>query len=74
MVFAGDGRSDFCVSTQADLLFATGPLQLHCRGEEISFVPFTTFKDVLAVLGHVYDTRATATVDPAHGSAFAISI
>ena len=54
IVFVGDGRSDFCVSGKADLLFATGRLQQHCRVEDISFVPFRTFADVLAALRRIH--------------------
>ena len=65
IVFVGDGRSDFCVSAKADLLFATGRLQAHCRAEDISFIPFTHFTDVLAALRRIHDLPLRVPAEPA---------
>jgi 2-hydroxy-3-keto-5-methylthiopentenyl-1-phosphate phosphatase len=65
IVFVGDGRSDFCVSAKADLLFATGRLQAHCRAEDISFIPFTNFTDVLAALRRIHDMPVRRPDEPA---------
>jgi 2,3-diketo-5-methylthio-1-phosphopentane phosphatase len=57
-IYVGDGRSDFCVSAHADLLFAKHKLATHCTGNSIPFVSYTTFKDVqtkaAAKLQHIY--------------------
>lgn len=45
-IYVGDGRSDFCVSSKVDLLFAKHALAVHCARNFIPFVPYTTFKDV----------------------------
>lgn len=45
-IYVGDGRSDFCVSSKVDLLFAKHALAVHCTRNFIPFVPYTTFKDV----------------------------
>jgi 2,3-diketo-5-methylthio-1-phosphopentane phosphatase len=46
MVYIGDGRSDFCVSAKADILFAKGALADHCAALGRSYYPFDTFHDV----------------------------
>lgn len=46
-IYVGDGQSDFCVSANADLLFAKHKLAAHCRSHAIPFVSYTTFQDVL---------------------------
>ena len=46
MVYVGDGRSDFCVSSRADILFAKGALADHCAAQGRSYFPFDTFHDV----------------------------
>jgi 2,3-diketo-5-methylthio-1-phosphopentane phosphatase len=46
MVYIGDGRSDFCVSSRADILFAKGALADHCAAHGRSYYPFDTFHDV----------------------------
>jgi 2,3-diketo-5-methylthio-1-phosphopentane phosphatase len=57
-IYVGDGRSDFCVSARADLLFAKHKLATHCTRNSIPFVSYTTFKDVQAEattqLQHIY--------------------
>ncbi|MBC2775116.1 MtnX-like HAD-IB family phosphatase [Rhizobium sp. AQ_MP] len=47
-IYVGDGRSDYCVSPQADLLFAKHKLATYCTLNAIPFVPYTTFSDVRA--------------------------
>ncbi len=47
-LYVGDGRSDFCVSARADILFAKHKLVAHCTSHAIPFVSYTTFKDVQA--------------------------
>lgn len=53
VIFVGDGRSDFCVSGRADILFAKGALAAHAGAAAKPYLPFDTFHDVrrtLAVL------------------------
>jgi 2-hydroxy-3-keto-5-methylthiopentenyl-1-phosphate phosphatase len=49
-VFVGDGRSDFCVSARADLLFAKGALADYAASRDQAFIPFETFHDVRSAL------------------------
>ena len=50
VVFVGDGRSDFCVSARADILFAKDGLATYARGRGQPFHPYQTFNDVMATL------------------------
>lgn len=50
LVYIGDGRSDFCVSARADLLFAKGALADYAARREQPHHVFSTFHDVLAAL------------------------
>ncbi|MFX5956868.1 phosphatase, partial [Acinetobacter baumannii] len=45
-VVIGDGRSDFCWSAQADLVYAKGKLLAHCKRIGISHVAFEDFHDI----------------------------
>ncbi len=49
-VFIGDGRSDFCVSGRADLLFAKGALADYATARVQPFIRFDTFDDVTRAL------------------------
>ena len=61
MVYIGDGRSDFCVAGEADLLFARGALVGHCQGRGLAHLPFESFADVQATLAlHRLQPRGTA--------------
>jgi 2,3-diketo-5-methylthio-1-phosphopentane phosphatase len=50
-VVIGDGRSDFCVSGQADLVFAKGTLLELCRTSGVAHYAFDDFFDVTDKLG-----------------------
>jgi 2-hydroxy-3-keto-5-methylthiopentenyl-1-phosphate phosphatase len=50
VIFIGDGLSDFCVSAQADVIFATRSLRKHCEDNQIEFTPFEDFFDVVREL------------------------
>lgn len=52
-VYVGDGRSDFCVSGRADLLFAKGALADYARARGQAFLPFETFHDVTSALARL---------------------
>lgn len=50
IAYVGDGRSDFCPASTADLVFARSHLLEHCRKNGIPCVEFQDFGDVLRVL------------------------
>ena len=61
LVYIGDGRSDFCVSRRADVLFAKGALADYAAGRGEAHHAFETFHDITATLsGLVEARRATA--------------
>jgi len=64
-VYVGDGRTDFCVSDKAELVFAKGRLARHCAERDIRFFAYRDFNDVLAGLKEA-GTRACAATLPAH--------
>ena len=48
VVLVGDGKSDACLASRADVVFAKGSLIKHCEKNDIPYHPFQTFADVLA--------------------------
>lgn len=50
VVLIGDGKSDACLAQRADVVFAKGSLVKHCEKNNIPFIPYSTFDDVLAEL------------------------
>ncbi|HXA20354.1 MAG TPA: MtnX-like HAD-IB family phosphatase [Thermoanaerobaculia bacterium] len=50
IVLIGDGRSDQCVARRADYVFAKGSLIRFCETEQIPYIPFESFSDVLAIV------------------------
>lgn len=52
-VYVGDGRSDFCISGRADLLFAKGALADYAAARGQAFLPFDTFHDVTRALAQL---------------------
>jgi 2,3-diketo-5-methylthio-1-phosphopentane phosphatase len=50
VLYVGDGRSDFCVATAADLVFARSDLARFCGAYGIDYVPFRDFGDVLTAV------------------------
>jgi 2,3-diketo-5-methylthio-1-phosphopentane phosphatase len=54
-VVIGDGRSDLFAVDAADIVYAKGWLQSHCREHGIPFHPFRSLTDVLAHLNAIYD-------------------
>jgi 2-hydroxy-3-keto-5-methylthiopentenyl-1-phosphate phosphatase len=50
-VVVGDGRSDFCMSIQADHVISKGALTHFCRSNRLSHTSFETFDDVTYHLG-----------------------
>jgi 2-hydroxy-3-keto-5-methylthiopentenyl-1-phosphate phosphatase len=49
-ILVGDGRSDFCAATAADLVIAKGALAAHCANNAIPFERFTDFAGATAIL------------------------
>jgi 2-hydroxy-3-keto-5-methylthiopentenyl-1-phosphate phosphatase len=49
-VVIGDGRSDFCMSTRADLVIAKGTLARFCRSRAL---PYRTFTDLQEARAHL---------------------
>jgi 2,3-diketo-5-methylthio-1-phosphopentane phosphatase len=45
-IYIGDGRSDFCVSNEAPVVFAKAKLADYCRAQRIAFYPYDSFADV----------------------------
>jgi len=49
-ILIGDGRSDFCAASTADLVIAKGALAEHCRRNRIGFAPFADFADTTTIM------------------------
>lgn len=49
IIYIGDGYSDRCVSSLADVVFAKGVLAEHCSKQGIDFFPFENFQDILKI-------------------------
>lgn len=61
LVYVGDGRSDFCVSHRADILFAKDALAAYAAGRGEPHHLFETFHDITATLAPLVEARrATA--------------
>ena len=63
-IVVGDGRSDFCVAEQADLVLAKGALARHCRAGDLPHFTFTRFEEatrLLSVWVEEYAASAGAT-------------
>jgi len=45
-IYAGDGRSDLCASSVADIVFAKDYLKEHCRQKGIAHIPIEGLKDI----------------------------
>ncbi len=61
MVYIGDGRSDFCVSGRADVLFAKDALADYAHGRGRPHHVFKTFHEITATLAPLAEARrATA--------------
>jgi 2-hydroxy-3-keto-5-methylthiopentenyl-1-phosphate phosphatase len=63
-VYVGDGRSDFCVSARADLLFAKAALADYAAARAQPFIPFETFDDVTRALEQRLGKPAAGRVAP----------
>jgi HAD superfamily phosphoserine phosphatase-like hydrolase len=59
-VVIGDGRSDFCMSTRADLVIAKGALADYCRARGHEYATFEDFDEVTAHLAAWLDRAPAA--------------
>ena len=48
--YIGDGTSDLCIATKADLLFASKNLHEYCKKNNIKHSHFTSFRNIMDVL------------------------
>ncbi len=46
-ILVGDGRSDFCIATRADLTFAKSALLDFCRSEELAHIAHGEFGEIV---------------------------
>lgn len=60
VVLIGDGKSDACLARRADIVFAKGSLINYCEKNQITFIPFNTFDDVLAIIKTWPDSKIPA--------------
>ena len=60
VVYIGDGRSDFCVSGRADILFAKGSLATYAAALNRPHHTFETFHDIRAHLDRQLAVRVAA--------------
>jgi 2,3-diketo-5-methylthio-1-phosphopentane phosphatase len=58
MVFIGDGRSDFCVSGRADLLFARDKLAAYARSRAMPHHVFSDFHTITTTLAAAHGRLA----------------
>lgn len=63
-VVVGDGRSDFCVAEQADLVLAKAALERHCRSIGLPHYAFGTFADAERLLGDWLDSQTPSANRP----------
>lgn len=47
IIYIGDGYSDKCVASKADILFAKSYLAKFCEEKDIKYLPYNSFKDVM---------------------------
>ncbi len=50
IILVGDGKSDYCIAKHADMVFAKGKLVTFCEKENIPYIPFETFAEILAIV------------------------
>ena len=45
--YIGDGTSDLCIATKADLLFASKNLHKYCKKNNINHIHFSSFRNII---------------------------
>ena len=58
VVYVGDGRSDFCPASKADIVFARSYLAEYCKEKGVRYQPFQDFKGVLQALQEMVGSRS----------------
>lgn len=48
--YIGDGTSDLCVAQKADVLFASKVLKEYCNKNNVNYIPFENFSNIIKVL------------------------
>ncbi|MFN8361474.1 MAG: MtnX-like HAD-IB family phosphatase [Candidatus Kapaibacterium sp.] len=56
-VYIGDGRSDTCAASHADIIFAKGSLAAFCNERRIPHYTFHTFFDVVRIFKKIVGTK-----------------
>ncbi len=56
-IYVGDGRSDFCVSHDAQMVFAKAKLATYCDENRIPYVAYAGFRDVTHALSSLNRTE-----------------
>lgn len=56
-IYIGDGTTDRCPVSQADIIFAKGSLAEFCKAQHIIFHPFTDFCDVCNILEIMFTSQ-----------------
>jgi 2-hydroxy-3-keto-5-methylthiopentenyl-1-phosphate phosphatase len=64
-IVIGDGRSDFCLASWADLVLAKGALAAHCLRRSLPHFAFNDFTEVNELLAHWLAGRRQGTIAPA---------
>ncbi|MBC8278363.1 MAG: MtnX-like HAD-IB family phosphatase [FCB group bacterium] len=54
-VYIGDGSTDRCPSSNADLVFAKSDLADYCRENSIEYHPYSNFSDILNIMCEIID-------------------
>lgn len=52
--YIGDGTSDLCIASKADLLFASKKLHEYCKKNSIKYIHFTSFCNIMDALNDMY--------------------
>ncbi len=52
--YIGDGISDLCIASKADLLFASKKLHEYCKKNSIKHIHFTSFCNIMDALNDMY--------------------
>ncbi len=47
VIYIGDGTTDRCPATKADVIFAKDKLQSYCQENDIDYIPFNDFSDII---------------------------
>ena len=62
-VVVGDGRSDFCVASEAELVLAKGALAQHAAAQGLPHFPISSFAEATPLLAAWLDDNPTAFLD-----------